>query len=703
MNGHVGTKADGYEGVHGEKGYGERNTEGEMLLEFADAMKLVVLNTWFTKNEPKKVTYESGGNNTVVDYMLVRKCDLAKVTDINVIGSEECVKQHKLSVCKIELKECVKKRKKKFEGRHRVWRLRDTDIRRNFAERVKEREERRERGDLESMWKGLKDCLLEETETLCGKTKGRARHKITWWWNKDTELAVKEKRRAYELWKISGLEVDKEAYKKAKCRSRRVVAKAQDEERQRYCDKLVEEDGKGNVFRVAKQMVGLNKNITASGCVKGVDGRTIVEEGGIMQRWKEYYDQLLNEEFDWNKDSIGSSDEMNKVVTPVDERVISVDEVRLAIAKAKSGKAAGPSGVAVDMLKAAGEAGVRWVTDICNEVVSGGVVPLDWKRSWMVNVYKGKGNALECSSYRGIKLLEHVLKVLERVLEARIRKMVKIDEMQFGFSPGKGTTDAIFIVRQVQEKFLGKQKELWMAFVDLEKAFNRVPREVLWWALRYVGVEEWIVNVIKSMYDGITTSVKMNDEESETFEVKVGLHQGSVLSPILFNIVMKDIADNFNKGLPWELLYADDLVLLAESRVELERRLEVWMARLKGKGLRVNIGKTKVMICKVGVGQVENSGKFPCGICRKGVGVNSIRCTSCRMWIHKRCSGVRGRLERVEGFMCRNCCGGGGKAVEETKQFVLGTSDKLEVVEKICYLGDVIGKGAVRMSHPELE
>src|SRR6266516_2077280 len=185
----------------------------------------------------------------------------------------------------------------------------------------------------------------------------------------------------------------------------------------------------------------------------------------------------------------------------------------------------------------------------------------------------------------------------------------------------------------------------------------------------------------------------MNAEESANFEVKFGLHQGSVLSPILFNIVMQAIADNFKKGVSWELSYADDLVLLAESRVELERRLEVWIARLKGKGLRVNIDKTKVMICKVGVGQVENSGKFPCGICRKGVDVNSIRCTSCKMWIHKRCSGVRGRLERVEGFMCRNCYGGGGKAVEETKQLVLGASDKLEVVDKFCYLGDVIGKG----------
>src|SRR5207245_9757897 len=104
------------------------------------------------------------------------------------------------------------------------------------------------------------------------------------------------------------------------------------------------EDGKGNVFRVAKQMVGLNKDITASGCVRGIDGRTIVEEEGIMQRWKEYYEQLLNEEFDWNKDSIGSIGEMNKVEASVDEREISVAEVSSAIFKAKSSKAAGPSG-----------------------------------------------------------------------------------------------------------------------------------------------------------------------------------------------------------------------------------------------------------------------------------------------------------------------------------------------------------------------
>src|SRR5437867_5807220 len=104
------------------------------------------------------------------------------------------------------------------------------------------------------------------------------------------------------------------------------------------------------------------------------------------------------------------------------------------------------------------------------------------------------------------------------------------------------------------------------------------------------------------------------------------------------------------------------------------------MMRLKEKGLRVNIGNTKVMNCKVGVGQVENSGQFPCEICRKGVGVNSICCSSCKKWIHKRCSGVVGSLQKMVNFTCRNCTAGGAKVIDEVKQFVLGSNDKMEVV-----------------------
>ena len=142
-----------------------------------------------------------------------------------------------------------------------------------------------------------------------------------------------------------------------------------------------------------------------------------------------------------------------------------------AIGKMKQGKVASPTGVVAEMLKAVGETGTLWMTEVFNAVVRDGKVPENWSRSWMGNVYKGEADALTCGSYMGIKLLEHAMKVLERVIEGRLgrlRKIVKIDSMQFGFMAGKSMTDAIFIVRQLQEKYLAKNKELRMVFVDLE-------------------------------------------------------------------------------------------------------------------------------------------------------------------------------------------------------------------------------------------
>ena len=105
-------------------------------------------------------------------------------------------------------------------------------------------------------------------------------------------------------------------------------------------------------------------------------------------------------------------------------------------------------------------------------------------------MYKGKCDPLMCGSNRTIRLLEQPMKVLERELEKRIRCQVSIDNMQFGFMPGKGTTDAFFSSRQVQEKHQAMTKKLYYGFVDLEKAFVRVPRDVVRWDLRKLGVDE---------------------------------------------------------------------------------------------------------------------------------------------------------------------------------------------------------------------
>ena len=136
-------------------------------------------------------------------------------------------------------------------------------------------------------------------------------------------------------------------------------------------------------------------------------------------------------------------------------------------------------------------------------------------------------------------------------------------------------------------------------FCGFGESFDRVPREVVWWALRYLGVNEWIVSVIKAMYEDATTKVRLNGRESNAFSVKVGVHQGSVLSPLMFIIVLEASSREFREGLPMELLYADNLVLMAESEELLMERLRKWKNVMEAKGLRVNVDKTKAMQCRV--------------------------------------------------------------------------------------------------------
>ena len=142
----------------------------------------------------------------------------------------------------------------------------------------------------------------------------------------------------------------------------------------------------------------------------------------------------------------------------------------------QNGKVAGTSGAVAQMLKAAPNICCKIIADLMNAIIFEGKVPPDWSDSIIVTLFKGKEDELVRSNYRGLKLTDHVLTVIERVVKNITCDTVKTDEMQFGFCPGRATTDAIFILRQPQEKYLTSHKKLYMAFVDLEKAFNRMPQ-----------------------------------------------------------------------------------------------------------------------------------------------------------------------------------------------------------------------------------
>ena len=197
--------------------------------------------------------------------------------------------------------------------------------------------------------------------------------------------------------------------------------------------------------------------------------------------------------------------------------------VRKAINKMSLGKAAGPSGIVAEMLKAAGSSGASMIRDLIEDIIFENCIPSEWQKSHIVSVYKGKSDALNRSNYRGLKLIDQVMKVLERVLEGFIRQRVVNNDMQCGFMQGRGTTDAIFILRQLQEKHLVAGKTLYLAFIDLKKAFDRVPRKVIWWSMSKLKINEWLVRIIQSMYKEVRSRVRVGDEYSNSFDVRVSV------------------------------------------------------------------------------------------------------------------------------------------------------------------------------------
>jgi len=685
LNGHVGEKTDGFEGVHGGHGFGTRNKEGSMILEFADVTELALCNTWFKKQEAKLVTYESGGSRSVIDYFMVRKNGRKLVKDVKAIPGEECVSQHRLVVCDIQLQE---KRKKKsvFDKRLKVWKLKNDEIRQQFLQTIKESSDIDENLSAEHMWSRVRSTLLKATEATCGRSKGPPRHSETWWWNKEVKMLIEEKKRCFKVWQKAqdGPEAlaRLEEYRVAKQQAKKAVAKAKERGRMEFADHLDTEDGKRKVFTIARQILRTKQDVIGVRCLKNDKGEVLVDPCSVKERWKDYMEKLLNIENDWDKNLTADA-----VEGPCEK--IMESEVANAINMLKSRKAGGPTEVVGEMFKASGEQGAKWMTAICNQVIRDGEIPNDWKRSSLVPIYKGKGDPMECGSYRAIKLLEHGMKIMERVLERRLRKKIVIDNMQFGFMPGKGTVDAIFVVRQMQERHQAKSVEMHYAFVDLEKAFDRVPRDVVRWALRKLGVDEWLVKAVMAMYVGAKTAVKTQDGPSGELDVKVGLHQGSVLSPLLFVSVMEAITQEIRTGLPWELLYADDLVLIARDEQELKEKISKWKACMEAKGLKMNIDKTKVMVSGRKEGAVEKSGKWPCGVCGKGVGTNSIRCTNCQCWIHRKCSGLKGRLSSYEATFTCKACVQGQVSISSSRELKVG-ADLFERVGKFCYLGDMI-------------
>ena len=133
-----------------------------------------------------------------------------------------------------------------------------------------------------------------------------------------------------------------------------------------------------------------------------------------------------------------------------------------------------------------------------------------------------------------------------------------------------------------------------MVFIDLEKAYDKIPRNVMWWALDKHKVKTKYVGFIKDMYNNIVTSVRTSDRDMDNFPIRIGLHQGSALSHYLFSLVMDEVTRNIQGDIPCCMLFTDDVVLVDESQTGVNQKLELWREILESKCFKLS--RTKLSI-----------------------------------------------------------------------------------------------------------
>ena len=291
----------------------------------------------------------------------------------------------------------------------------------------------------------------------------------------------------------------------------------------------------------------------------------------------------------------------------------TVNEIKNAVFHQKNNKASGPDEICAEILKTSFDYICPFLLKLYNRIFNRAEYPRDWGTSIITPIYKG-GNKNIASNYRGITLTNILAKIYSQILSNRLNSWTdrheKISNCQFGFQKGKSTVDCIFIFHSIVYKMLNSGKKVYAAFLDYEKCFDKINRLFLFQKLIAQNVSCKMINAIKAMYSTVRSYIRCNNETSDFIRSDTGVKQGDPSSPLLAMMFMNDIINYINSDIEgivtinelklFILLYADDQVIISTSAISLQSMINDVQNYCDMWGLKINPGKSKIMIFEKG-------------------------------------------------------------------------------------------------------
>lgn len=342
------------------------------------------------------------------------------------------------------------------------------------------------------------------------------------------------------------------------------------------------------------------------------------------------------------------------------------EEVIRVVHNMKAGKAPGPDKVHAELLKTLSGKEIDNLVLLFNKIYQTGKIPEDWLKSTFIPIPK-KPNARRCEEYRTISLMSHILKLFLKIIHGRIfRKCEEVmADTQFGFRGGLGTRDALFAMQVLVQRCQDMNKDVYLCFIDYEKAFDRVQHTKMLEILKQMGLDNRDVRIIANLYWNQTANVQWDKELSKEVEVRRGVRQGCVLSPTLFNLyseaILSEALDGCTCGLVVNgevvnnLRYADDTVLLAGSADDLQLLLNHVNTTSNKYGLCMNVRKTKFMV--VSRERVEATVRIAGKLVERVQSFKYLGCCVNEKWsfdqeVRSRIEQARAAFFRMRGVLC---------------------------------------------------